>query len=136
MKIVLDTNCFISCIGKRSEYREVFDRFLQRRYTLCLSAEVLLEYEEKFNEFWGEEVCHNLLGVILTAENTSLHNIFYQFNLVIGDADDNKFADLFVAAAADLLVTNDNALLALSSVEFPLIKTATLQEFAKLIRDR
>ncbi|MFM7852474.1 MAG: PIN domain-containing protein [Flammeovirgaceae bacterium] len=45
MKIVLDTNCFISCIGKRSEYREVFDRFLQRRYTLCLSAEVLLEYE-------------------------------------------------------------------------------------------
>ena len=53
MKVVLDTNCFISCIGKTSPYRNVFDGFLQNRYTLCLSSEILLEYEEIFTEFWG-----------------------------------------------------------------------------------
>lgn len=51
MKIVLDTNCFISCIGKKSPYRRVFDAYLQKVYTLCVSTEVLLEYEEKFLEF-------------------------------------------------------------------------------------
>jgi len=51
MKIVLDTNCFISCIGKKSPYRNVFEAFLQKRYTLCISSEILLEYEEKFLEF-------------------------------------------------------------------------------------
>ncbi len=89
MKIVLDTNSFISCIGKVSPYRNVFDAFLNQQYTLCVSTEILLEYEEKFDQFWGEEVSHNLLGTILTAQNTSLNDIFYFFHLVDGDVDDN-----------------------------------------------
>lgn len=97
---------------------------------------MLLEYEEKFTEFWGQEVCHNLLGLLLTADNTSFLGIFYQFNLVKDEADDNKFADLFVASAADVLVTNDNSLLALNAIDFPLIKSITLQEFATLIGTR
>ena len=116
MKIVLDTNCFLSCIGKLSSYRNVFDAFLKQDYTLCVSTEILLEYEEKFDSFWGEEVTHNLLGTILTAENTSLYNVFYFFHLVKGDVDDNKFADIYLASNADILVTTDNYL--------PLIKAS------------
>ena len=107
MKIVLDTNCFLSCIGKLSPYRNVFDAFLNQDYTLCVSTEILLEYEEKFDSFWGEEVTHNLLGTIITAENTALYNVFYFFHLVKGDVDDNKFADIYLASNADILVSND-----------------------------
>jgi len=127
--VVLDTNYFISCIGKKSPYRNVFDAFLEQQYTLCVSSEMLLEYEEKFSEFWGTEVTHNLLGVLLTAENTSFYAIYYNFHLVEGDTDDNKFSDTYLSAAADLLVTNDRQLLALRNNDFPPISAITLEQF-------
>lgn len=136
MKILLDTNSFISCIGKLSPYRNVFDAFLNQKYTLCVSTEILLEYEEKFDQFWGEEVTHNLLGTILTAENTSLHDIFYFFHLVHGDVDDNKFADTYLSSNADILVSNDRKLLALDKNEFPPLRVISLEEFSKQLATR
>ena len=133
MKVVLDTNCFISCIGKQSLYRNVFDAFLQKRYILCISSEILLEYEEKFLEFWGPDVTTNLLGTLLTASNLSLHSIFYNFLLVHGDADDDKFADTYLSSNADYLISNDTKLLALKKLIFPPVKVITLQEFSGLL---
>lgn len=133
MKIVLDTNCFISCIGKKSPYRKVFDSFLNREFVLCVSTEVLLEYEEKFLKFWGAEVAHNLLGVLLTSENMSFHSIYYNFSLVEGDADDNKFVDAYISSSADILVTNDAKILAVNKNDFPPVKAITLQEFQKYL---
>lgn len=136
MKIVLDTNCFISCIGKRSPWRIVFDAFLKSKYTLSISADILLEYEEKFQQMWSEEVAANLLGTLLTAANTSFQPIFYNFDLVNRDADDNKFADAYLAAGADYLVSNDTALLALNKQSYPEIEVLTLQEFALLLGEK
>ena len=118
MKVVLDTNCFLSCIGKRSPYRNVFDAYLEQRFSLCLSTDILLEYEEKFTLFWGEEVTANLLGRLLAGTNTSFHSIYYNFLLVRQDPDDNKFVDTYLAANAEYLVSNDNDLLALQ-IFFP-----------------
>ena len=133
MKIVLDTNCFISCIGKKSAYRSVFDGFLNSRYSLCVSTEILLEYEEKFAEFWGESIAHNLLGTLLTSENISFHSVFYNFLLVAGDEDDNKFTDVYIAAAADILVTNDSSIIAVAKSDFPKITVMTLKDFMNLL---
>ncbi len=136
MRAVLDTNCFISCIGKKSEWRPVFDAFLSRKYSLCLSTDILLEYEEKFQEFWGAAVASNLLGILITAPNTSFHAPFYNFNLVGSDPDDNKFSDLYLAAEADFLVSNDTALLALNKNRFPALKVITLQDFCTLLEQK
>ncbi len=133
MKIVIDTNCLLSCIGKLSPYRNVFDAFLDQRYKLCVTTGILLEYEEKFNEFWGEQVTHNLLGTMLTAENTSLHTVFYFFHLVQGDADDNKFSDAYLVANADVLVSNDRQLLSLNTIEFPPVRVISLEDFSALL---
>jgi predicted nucleic acid-binding protein len=93
-----------------------------------------LEYEEKFLEFWGREVAENLLATLLTAPNTSLHSIYYNFFLVSGNADDNKFADIYLTAGADILVSNDSFLLRrLRSSKFPVVNGITLQEFATLL---
>jgi putative PIN family toxin of toxin-antitoxin system len=135
VKAVIDTNCLLSCIGKRSIFRNVFDAFLTQRFTLCVSTEILLEYEEKFSEFWGEEVSHNLLGVFLTADNISLHNIFYFFHLVQGDSDDNKFADTYLASGADILVSNDRKLLALNKLEFPSFRAMKLEDFSIFLKE-
>lgn len=134
MKVVLDTNAFISCIGKRSVYRNVFDAYLSKQYTLCISAEILLEYEEKFFEFWGEDVTQNLLGRLLAGSNTSFHSIYYYFGLAGNDPDDNKFADLYLASNADFLISNDAKLLSLNHLTFPKLKVITLQQFSSMLK--
>ena len=135
MKIVLDTNCFISCIGKASPFRNVFDEFLAGNYTLCFSTEILLEYEEIFLQKWGYDVTENLTGRLLTAQNTQFVTIYFHFDIVIADKDDNKFADLYVASNADFLVSNDSQLLALHKSEFPPFQVITLQEFSAMLKE-
>lgn len=135
MKVVMDTNAFLSCIGKKSAYRNVFDAYLAKRFTLCVTSEVLLEYEEKFTEFWGAEVAENLMGRLLTGSNTSLHAIYYNFHLVSADPDDNKFSDAYLAAGADCLVSNDHSLLALDRLGFPPVRVVTLQAFSSYVNE-
>ncbi|MCF8460858.1 MAG: putative toxin-antitoxin system toxin component, PIN family [Flavobacteriales bacterium] len=136
MRVVLDTNAFLSCIGKRSPYRNVFDAFLNARFDLCISTEILLEYEEKFIDFWGVEVAQNLLGVILTSENVVRESPFFHFGLVQGDEDANKFADIYISGGADILVSNDKKILAIDENGFPPVKTMTLQAFSRLLIDK
>jgi putative PIN family toxin of toxin-antitoxin system len=136
MKIVLDTNCFISCIGKLSPYRNVFDEFLSGNYVLCLSTDILLEYEEIFLSKWGKNVTENLLSRLIRAKNIELTTIFFNFNMVAADADDNKFADVFLASNADYIVSNDTKLLALNKSEFPTFLVMRLQDFSLLLKRR
>ncbi len=134
MKIVIDTNCLISCIGKRSPYRNVFDAFLENKVTFCANHEIILEYEEIFIKFWGEEVTNNLLGLFEASDNFEQVQVFYSFKLVEKDKDDNKFVDTYISAGAMYLVSNDSAILNLRSINFPPLEILTLQEFSKKLR--
>ena len=133
MKIVLDTNCFVSCIGKRSPYRNVFDGFLSGSYILCVSTDILLEYEEIFFQKWGQAVTQNLLARLIRAENIEAVTVFFNFNSVTKDADDNKFADVYLTSNADILVSNDTQLLKLNQIDFPAFKVLTLQQFSAML---
>lgn len=44
--IVLDTNCLVQALGAHSKYRRVWTDFLAGKYTLCVSNEIMHEYEE------------------------------------------------------------------------------------------
>lgn len=134
MKIVLDTNCFISSIGKQSPYRNVFDAFLVGVYTLCVSTEILLEYEEVFLIKWGNEVTENLLSRLVRAANTEFVTVFFNFNMINTDEDDNKFADVFLASNADYIISNDSKLLALNNSEFPPFYVISLQDFSAMLK--
>jgi len=134
MKVVIDTNCLISCIGKKSPFRNVFDAFLNNRFTLCVNNEIILEYEEVFTNFWGREVTSNLLGLFEVSDNFEHVQVFYKFNLVEKDGDDNKFADTYFASASDYIVSNDQAVLSLRKATFPSVAVLTLEEFSKLMQ--
>lgn len=133
MKIVIDTNCLLSCVGKKSSYRNVFDAFLKNIFTLCASNEILFEYEEKFNDFWGTEVTNNLLGLFETSDNFEEVIVYYSWRLVSQDEDDDKFTDAYVAANADFLISNDSAIIRLKNNSFPRFNILTLEEFSKLL---
>jgi len=121
MKIVIDTNCLISCIGKKSPYRNVFDAFLENKFSNCASSEILLEYEELFNRFWGNNVANNLLGLFETSDNFEQVLVHFNWQLISKDDDDNKFIDTYIAVGADLLISNDSSITSLKANVFPLL---------------
>jgi uncharacterized protein len=133
MRVILDTNSFISRIGKKFPYRKAFDAFLQKKYNLCISTEILLEHEEVFGEKRGEEVTTNLLSRIMIADNIVFQTNYFQFNLVVLNPEDNKFVDTCIASNADYLVSNDKHILSLRKSDFTPINVITLQEFTQLL---
>jgi len=46
-RIVLDTNCLIACIATKSIYHSVWTAFLKEDFHLCVSNEVLNEYDSR-----------------------------------------------------------------------------------------
>jgi putative PIN family toxin of toxin-antitoxin system len=133
MKVVIDTNCLLSCIGKKSPYRNVFDAFHQQKITICVNTEILFEYEEAFNRFWGTDVTNNLMGLFESSDNFNQVVVHYNWQLISKDEDDNKFVDTFVAAEADFLVSNDSSITNLRNNIFPPLRILTLQEFSNFL---
>lgn len=56
----------------------------------------------------------------------------YNWELISKDKDDNKFIDTYVAANADILVSNDNSIISLKNNSFPPLNILKLQEFSAL----
>lgn len=53
MDIVLDTNCLLMSLSRRSPYYPFWREFVDGKYTLCVTNEILSEYEEKLIEKVG-----------------------------------------------------------------------------------
>ena len=134
MKIVIDTNCLLSCIGKKSPFRNVFNAFIENKFTICVNNEIILEYEEIFERFWGTDVTNNLLGLFESSDNFEQVIVNYNWELIIKDKDDNKFVDTYIAANADLLVSNDNSITSLKNNSFPPLNIMKLEEFSAFLR--
>ena len=134
MKIVIDTNCLLSCIGKKSPFRNVFDAFIENKFNICVNNEIMLEYEEIFDRFWGTDVTNNLLGLFESSDNFEQVIVNYNWELIIKDKDDNKFVDTYIAANADLLVSNDNSITSLKNNSFPPLNIMKLEEFSGFLK--
>jgi len=48
MNIVLDTNILLVAISRRSQFHAIFEAFEKEQYNLCVTTDILLEYEEVF----------------------------------------------------------------------------------------
>ncbi len=46
MNIVLDTNVLVMSLSLRNEYSRIWESFVNGDYTLCLSNDIMEEYEE------------------------------------------------------------------------------------------
>ena len=52
MRIVLDTNSLIIALSSKNKYGVVWKAFLEGRYTLCVSNEILEEYVEVIGKMY------------------------------------------------------------------------------------
>ena len=128
-KIVLDTNILLAIIGRRSPYRWIFDRLIEGSLALSVSNEILLEYREVLERKANIEVAHNIISFITAHPATELTHIYFRFNLIDADKDDNKFVDCAIASNAICIVSNDGHFQILKSVGFPKVLILTLSEF-------
>jgi predicted nucleic acid-binding protein len=61
--------------------------------------------------------------------------IYFNFQLILDDADDNKFVDCAIAANAICLVSNDKHFQVLKTIDFPKVTILKLQEFEEKYKD-
>ena len=127
--VVIDTNCLLQIISKKSPYRPIWDAFLTGRYDLCVSNEILDEYQEILGQQITPTIAENLVLLILNKSNVRLIEPHFRMELIKTDPDDNKFVDCAFAAGADYLVTEDNHFNILKKTAFPKLKLVTLDEF-------
>lgn len=106
-RIVLDTNCLLMSIPRRSPYHKILLDFLSGMYYLCVSNEVILEYEEILTAKVGGMIANNIVNAILAAPNTLFIDPQYRYHLIKADSDDNKFVDCAITAKAKYIVTQD-----------------------------
>ncbi len=61
MNIVLDTNCLLMSLSRRSRYYPVWRDFVNGKYTLCITNEILAEYEEILTLKVGAQIIRSYL---------------------------------------------------------------------------
>lgn len=133
MKIVLDTNAFLVAIPPKSQYRPIFDALLQKKFILAYSTEILLEYEEILKRKANPIVVANALELLNAMSNIDKIEVYFHWNLIETDIDDNKFVDCAIAANADYIVTNDKHFQILKTVDFPKVNIISVEEFRNLL---
>lgn len=134
MRLVLDTNSLIQCVSRRSRYHDLWLSFIDGRNQLCVTTEILNEYVEILQRETTENFASIMLEVILNNPNTLFINIFYKFNLIISDPDDNKFIDCAIAAQAKYIVTEDHHYDVLRDLEFPKVDIIGLDDAMRMIK--
>lgn len=107
MDIVLDTNVLLTCFSSRSKTHLIWQSLRQGKFDLCLTTEIIAEYEEIIAEHTFPELAEAVLDAILHLPNRRLITRYFKWNLIVADPDDDKFVDCAVAAGADYLVSED-----------------------------
>ncbi|MFN8429500.1 MAG: PIN domain-containing protein [Spirosomataceae bacterium] len=130
MKIVIDTNILLVSISDRSPYHIIFKNFIDGKFQLCVTTDILSEYEEIIGRLIIQITADAVLKAIENSPNTILIEKFFRFDLIKADADDNKF----IASNADYIVTNDRHFQALTSIPFPRVNILKIDDFINLLR--
>ena len=134
MKIVLDTNILLVSISPRSPYHWVFRNLIDENYILCVTTDILEEYEEIIGRHMGFKVANFVLQIIESAINVELVTKYFRWDLISQDPDDNKFVDCAIASNARFIVSNDKHFNILSKIEFPKVEVISLDDFSKIMK--
>ena len=128
-RVVIDTNCLLAILPSRSPYHSVWTELLANKLEICVSNEILMEYEEILSEKTSPSFADSIIQAILNRKNLVRVSPVWRFNLIAQDPDDTKFVDCAVCGRAEYLVSNDRHFQVLRDVSFPPITLVTLQEF-------
>ena len=135
-RVVIDTNCLLQILGAKSKYHFLFESFLQFGYVMCISNEVLLEYEEILCMKASPLAADLFVKVIARSRNVIRKDPYFKWNIITNDFDDNKFVDCAFACRANYIVTNDNHFQEAANSPFPVFNVINLDDFSELMKQQ
>lgn len=135
-RIVLDTNSLIQSIPPRSKFHHIWKSFLDGTNILCVSTDILEEYEEILQRLTDLDTAQLVVELIINNPYTLFLTPYYKFNLITDDPDDNKFVDCAIAANAKYIVSEDRHFDVLKSCSFPKVDVIGLDLFASLLKSK
>jgi len=133
LKIVLDTNCLLRSISRRSVYAVIIDKLNENVFDLHVTTDILLEYEEKITDIFSQEAAELIVGAFSLLDNVKKTDVYYHLNLITSDPDDNKFIDCAFAGNVHFLVTEDKHFNVLKEIAFPSINVISLAQFNEIL---
>ena len=134
MHIVLDTNVLLTCFSSRSRTHLIWQSLREGKWSLCVSTEILVEYEEIIARHTSPELAAAVLDAILHLPNLRLVTRYFKWNLIVADPDDDKFVDCAIASGADYLVTEDKHFNVLENIPFPTVHLLGEGEFVEMLK--
>lgn len=133
MIIVLDTNCLIHILGRNSEHHWLYQAIMEGKIKIALTTEILNEYEEILNQFFESETLgENITRLLLNLSTTIRKEVYFRWQLMENDPDDNKYVDCAVASNADYIISDDNHFKILNNIEFPKVVCVRLEKFREI----
>ena len=133
MKVVLDTNIFISGIFWKGSSNKVITNWKEGKSTLVTSLEVISEIIKVLKDFkirLSDEIIKEWVDLIV--RNSIIVEPKDKIKIVKNDPKDNIFIETAVAGNVDYIVSQDNHLLKLK--EFRGIKIITPEEFNEICK--
>lgn len=131
--VVIDTNCLVQMISLHSPYRPIWNAFLLGKFQLCISNEILEEYQEIIEQQTTSHIAENIILLILNKKNVTFVDPHFRLGLITEDPDDNKFVDCAFAANADYLVSNDKHFTIIHNIPFPRLNLVRMADFLETI---
>jgi len=128
-KIVLDTNVLLMSIGRKSDYRPIFDALLDGTICLVITNEILSEYVEILERKANILVASNIAEILVKSRHVERIAASFRWNLITADPDDNKFVDCAVAGNVKYIVSKDKHFSILKNIPFPKVDVLTIDEF-------
>lgn len=105
--------------------------FVDEKYTLCVSNEIIEEYYEVMARNINVRVADAVITAILNKKNVLRLSPHFHFHLIASDEDDNKFVDCAIAANAKFIVSEDHHFNVLKTIPFPKVKVIGIDEFTQ-----
>lgn len=132
-RVVLDTNCLIAILSRKGNYFPVWQGLHQGKYTLCVSNDILEEYEEILSQKTNATIASNVVQMLVNSPFVEFIDTYFHFHLIEQDKDDNKFVDCAIAANAQYIVSEDSHFKHLKNIPFPTVNVIRLGEFMNLL---
>ena len=111
MIVVLDTNVVLPALNPAHPHARILDAWYAGRFVWAVSTDILLEYREVTVRQSGParwQRLERLLDLAATHRGNLLRVApSFQFLVIRGDRDDDKFADCAIVAGADYIITED-----------------------------
>jgi uncharacterized protein len=134
MNCVLDTNVLVASVSRKSPHYWIWQALLEEEITLCVTTDILNEYQEILGEFYSPAFALYILELIDQMPNVKFIKNYYFWNLITNDPDDNKFVDCAISCNASCIVSEDRHFRVLKKIPFPKVIVYKINEFETVIK--